>query len=86
MEHENINAPIVSYIDKRIWKTALLLRECFKESHEGLEEVLKGYEKNNEKNHRGKILVYMLLHNLYPKYHKSLKLFEEYKKEALEMI
>ena len=35
------------------------------------------------KNHRGKILVYTLLHYLYPKYAKNVKLFEEYKKEAL---
>lgn len=78
MEHENVHTPINAYIDKRIWKTALTLKECFRKSSDGLDELLKGIEKNNEKNLRAKILVFLMLNELMPKY-KKLKLFEEYK-------
>jgi hypothetical protein len=36
MEHENLHAPLSAYVDKRIWKIALTLKEGFKTSHDGL--------------------------------------------------
>lgn len=86
MEHENVHAPINAYTDKRIWKVANVIRECFRNSEDGLEELLKGVEKNNEKNHRGKILIYLLLNSLLPMYKKKLKLFEEYKEQAVNIL
>lgn len=86
MEHENVHAPINAYIDKRIWKISLLLRQCFSRTHEGLDELLKGIEKNNERNHRGKLLVFLLLNALLPNYKQQLKLFEEYKEQAVKLI
>ncbi len=60
-EHESVHNPVNTYIDKRIYKMAMTLKECFKNSSEGLEELLKGIEKNNEKNHRAKILVFVMM-------------------------
>jgi len=64
---------------------ATLLISFFSNSSEGLEELLKGIEKNNEKNHRAKILVYLLLTHLMPQYRK-LKIFDEYKEQAVKLI
>ena len=74
-EHENVHCPLSAYTDKRIWKLSLAIRELFRHSPEGMEELLKGIEKNNEKNHRGKILVYNFLNHAMPQYRK-LKLFD----------
>jgi len=84
-EHENVHCPISAYTDKRVWKMATLLISFFSNSSEGLEELLKGIEKNNEKNHRAKILVYLLLTHLMPQYRK-LKIFDEYKEQAVKLI
>lgn len=86
MEPENLHAPTNAYIDKRIWKISVVLVDCFLHSSDGLEELLKGIEKNNERNHRGKLLIFLLLNKLLPRYRKQLKLFEEYKEQATKII
>ncbi len=46
---------------------------------------MKGVEKNNEKNHRAKILVYFLLSSIMPQYKKQ-KIFDDYRDQALKML
>lgn len=48
--------------------------------------MLKGIEKNNERNHRGKALVYLLIDQLLPLHRKHLKLFEEYRDQSLKIV
>ena len=52
----------------------MIIKELFRHGSEGLEELLKGIEKNNDKNHRGKILIFFLLNQIMP-LHKKLKIF-----------
>lgn len=57
----------------------------FRNSSEGLEELLRGVEKNNEKNYRAKLLIYNFVILLLPQY-KKLKAFEEYKEQTSKII
>jgi hypothetical protein len=42
-----VHCPVSVYTDKRSWKMSLALKEMFRNSSEGLEELLRGVEKNN---------------------------------------